>query len=131
MGWTNPRTWTTGELVSASMLNEQLRDNISYLKDIALVTITSDVSVTGTAFMDIVSAGAITYAATPILIEFYAVRVTAGGTDTMVISLMDGATDLGRVLALPPSVQANPCSVAVKLTPTAALQGFEIGRAHV
>lgn len=33
MAWVAPRTWTTGELVTAAMLNEQIRDNENYLKD--------------------------------------------------------------------------------------------------
>jgi len=33
MGWTSPRTWVTGEIVTAAMLNEQLRDNFLYLGD--------------------------------------------------------------------------------------------------
>lgn len=33
MAWTTPRTWTTNELVTAAMLNEQVRDNENYLKD--------------------------------------------------------------------------------------------------
>lgn len=28
MAWTTPRTWTTGEVVTAAMLNEQVRDNL-------------------------------------------------------------------------------------------------------
>lgn len=32
MGWTAPRTWTTAEIVTASHLNEQVRDNEVYLK---------------------------------------------------------------------------------------------------
>lgn len=33
MAWTTPRTWVAGEVVTASMMNEQVRDNLSYLKD--------------------------------------------------------------------------------------------------
>ena len=33
MAWTTPRTWTTGELVTAAQMNEQVRDNETYLKD--------------------------------------------------------------------------------------------------
>lgn len=33
MAWTSPRTWTTGETVTAAMMNEQVRDNSAYLKD--------------------------------------------------------------------------------------------------
>ena len=32
MAWTNPRNWTTGELVTAALLNEQWRDNINELR---------------------------------------------------------------------------------------------------
>lgn len=31
MAWTAPRTWVTGEVVTASMLNEQIRDNMAYM----------------------------------------------------------------------------------------------------
>jgi hypothetical protein len=30
--WTTPRTWTTGEVVTASMLNTHLRNNLDWLK---------------------------------------------------------------------------------------------------
>lgn len=33
MAYTAPRTWATSELVTAAMLNEQVRDNEIYLKD--------------------------------------------------------------------------------------------------
>lgn len=37
MAWTNPRTWNTGELVTASLLNTHLRDNLNYLyQEVAL-----------------------------------------------------------------------------------------------
>lgn len=32
MAWTTPRTWIPGELVTATMMNEQIRDNMSILK---------------------------------------------------------------------------------------------------
>src|SRR5262245_7568818 len=31
MAWTTPRTWVAGELVTASMLNTHLRDNLNFL----------------------------------------------------------------------------------------------------
>lgn len=31
MAWTTPKTWTVDELVTASMLNTHLRDNLNYL----------------------------------------------------------------------------------------------------
>lgn len=29
--WTTPRTWVSGELVTASMMNTHVRDNLNYL----------------------------------------------------------------------------------------------------
>lgn len=34
MGWTTPRTWTTSEVVTASMLNAHFRDNLLVLKTV-------------------------------------------------------------------------------------------------
>jgi len=33
MAWTDPRTWVADETVTAAQLNEQIRDNETYLKD--------------------------------------------------------------------------------------------------
>ena len=35
MAWTDPQTWAAGNPVTAAELNEQLRDNMTYLKDVA------------------------------------------------------------------------------------------------
>ena len=32
MAWTAPMTWSTGPIVTAAHLNEQIRDNVTYLK---------------------------------------------------------------------------------------------------
>jgi len=36
LAWTTPRTWTTGELVTAAMMNTHVRDNENYLYDALL-----------------------------------------------------------------------------------------------
>lgn len=33
MSWTTPRTWTTGDTITAALLNTHLRDNLNYLYD--------------------------------------------------------------------------------------------------
>lgn len=54
MAWTAPRTWTTGELVTAAFLNTHLRDNLSYLAGFASDTETQDVNgFTNTAYADL------------------------------------------------------------------------------
>lgn len=40
MGWTTPRTWAVGEVVTASMLNTHVRDNELYLADPDRVRVT-------------------------------------------------------------------------------------------
>jgi hypothetical protein len=37
MGWTAPRTWVAGEIVTASIMNSAVRDNLSYIKGIGQV----------------------------------------------------------------------------------------------
>lgn len=43
MAWTTPRTWTTGELVTAALLNTHLRDNFNVTMP-ALVTAAGDIA---------------------------------------------------------------------------------------
>jgi hypothetical protein len=58
--WTLPRTWATGEIVTAAMLNQYLRDELDYLKarPVARVTdLDGTVSNTSsTSFVDITGA---------------------------------------------------------------------------
>lgn len=49
MVFTTPRTWVTNELVTAAMLNEQIRDNLSYLLTPASFFITSSATLTTTS----------------------------------------------------------------------------------
>ena len=50
MGWTAPRTWIAGELVTAAMMNTHVRDNLSYLSSsylpLAGGTMTGDLTLT-------------------------------------------------------------------------------------
>lgn len=45
MAWTNPRTWTASEVVTAAIMNTHVRDNLSYLKDSP--TFDGDPTITG------------------------------------------------------------------------------------
>jgi hypothetical protein len=60
--WTTPRTWATGDLVTAADMNTHLRDNLLYLKDATrfnAVVSDSTYSSTQQAFVD-VDSGALT-----------------------------------------------------------------------
>jgi hypothetical protein len=43
MVWTTPRTWSTGEIVTAAQLNTHLRDDLNYLYDNRVVKIAESV----------------------------------------------------------------------------------------
>jgi hypothetical protein len=50
MAWVSPRTWTTGEIVTAAQLNEQLRDNLNAIGAHARLYKTANQLFTGTTF---------------------------------------------------------------------------------
>ena len=46
MAWTTPRTWVTGEVVTAALMNTHVRDNTRYLKGLeGAVTIEDDINI--------------------------------------------------------------------------------------
>lgn len=53
--WTQPITWEVDQLVDEGHLNEQVRDNLEWLKDppTASVTLAANVATTSTAFVDV------------------------------------------------------------------------------
>jgi len=55
--WSTPRSWSVGELVSASLLNTHLRDNLEFLKTpptaAYILNETSDYTTTSTAFVNV------------------------------------------------------------------------------
>ncbi|RMF81298.1 MAG: hypothetical protein D6737_05470 [Chloroflexi bacterium] len=55
--WSPPRTWVTGELVTADILNTHIRDNLDFLKDppTALATLDeiANYTTTSTTFVDV------------------------------------------------------------------------------
>lgn len=126
MAWTDPRTWVTGEVVTAAIGNQHWRDNLRYLEDLAYVEFTSNVSITGTSFVDVVSSGPITYEAAPIVIEFSCVRFQVGASGGCNLHLRDGATDLGQLVVGPTSSQEEAVLVMRRLTPTAASHTYVI-----
>src|SRR3954469_24614103 len=55
--WTQPRSWSVGELTTAALMNQHLRDNLDWLKTPpqGVYTSPSLVSVTSTSMVDILS----------------------------------------------------------------------------
>ena len=52
--WITPRTWTTGELITAAIMNAHIRDNLNALfSPVAnIASITTDITETSTSFVD-------------------------------------------------------------------------------
>lgn len=54
MAWTAPRTWTTGELVTAAMMNSHVRDNLLFLSTFGVEGPDQDINgFTNTAYADL------------------------------------------------------------------------------
>lgn len=128
MAWTTATTRATGFGVTAAVWNAELVDNMNFLKRVAYVEFTADVSVTATSVgtaNQIVSAGAITYEASPHLIEFYCPRATNAAVVNHLI-LRDGTTVLGTLLSNAASANVAGVYARRDLTPTAASHTYNI-----
>lgn len=126
MAWSTPRTWVNGEIPTQTEFNTDVRDNMRELwHEVAYVEFTADVAsttATEAAPLDIVSSGARTYVANPLLIEFFCVRAN----HSVRISLWDDVTDLGRWWASDAATDSqNPIFLARRLTPTAASHTYK------
>jgi hypothetical protein len=126
MAWTDPESYTLDQLVGVTEMHK-IRDNMRELwHEIAYVEFTADVSTaaaTEAAPLDVVSSGAITYVANPIMIEFWTPGVTINGTGG--INLWDASTDLGRWdHAI--SAAGHALHLLRRLTPTAASHTYKV-----
>lgn len=122
MAWTLPTTRATGDLVTASIWNTDLVNNLKALKTfVTEVEFTSDVTTTATTegtAATVVSAGAVTYLAMPTTIEFFAPAHDRDTSTHGIFTLFDGATVLGIIARGQIGTQA--IGGRRNLTPTAA-----------
>jgi hypothetical protein len=100
-------------------------------EEIAYVEFTSNVSITGTGAVDIVSSGAITYTATPIIIEFWCRAATAGPSANLRLLFMDGATELARMAAWATNFTEQDVYAKRRLTPSAASHTYKFAGQNV
>ena len=124
MAWTDPPSYTNGQIITQTDLHVGLRDNMRELDhQIAFVPFTSDVSTTTS--IDVVSAGAITYAAVPHVIEFMCISVTFNSASAY-LALFDGSTDLGIMVHPGAGGGDMGGTYRQRLTPTAASHTYKI-----
>jgi hypothetical protein len=86
MGWTTPRTWSTGEVVGATDMNTHVRDNLTYLfnrpADVDKVDNAASYTTTSTSFTDINATNlgiTMTVASGKVLLLFSGVCSVTGG----------------------------------------------------
>lgn len=124
----------TASLVDVAELNA-LNNSLRFLKEVAYVEFTSDVSVTATTEAtgnSVVSAGAITFEAVPHMIEFFAPGArpdNAAAGRVLHLILYDSTTALGELAAPQTPAAANdnqPVFLARRLTPTAASHTYNV-----
>jgi hypothetical protein len=130
--WTLPRTWATGEIVTAAMLNQYLRDELDYLKARPVARV-SDLdgtvsNTTSTTFVDITGATAsiTTSGSSRLKIEASGVwNMTAGAYNGFITVDIDGvnigdATN-GIIKGYATHIGANAGVWALTFTTTAAV----------
>jgi len=109
MSWTDPKTWAVGEVVTANLLNEQVRDNLTALKTTNsaqyLLDESTDYTTTSTSFADVDAtkfSHTITTTGGDVLIGFNASIKMSGGSLPVYFDVdMDGtrvASDDGIVI---------------------------------
>ena len=129
MAWhSSIATRSSGYGVTATNWND-LVDNLNYLAEVNYTEFTADVSITATTVgtaNQIVSSGAITYTADPILIEFFCGRFNAPANPVQVI-LRDGTTVLGTITQIAANATVTPFYAPPRrLTPTAASHTYNV-----
>jgi hypothetical protein len=125
MAWTDPVNFAEPQIVDETDLN-LMQDNIrESWHEVAYVEFTADVTSTAVeaTATDIVSSGALTYVANPIIIEFFTVEAFSPVTGA--INLWDASTDLGR-LTNAGAWGTGPLHLVKRLTPTAASHTYKI-----
>ena len=126
--WTTPRTWVTSELVSASLLNTHLRDDMKAVETIDYVEITSNVSVTATTegtANTVITGTSQAYAAEKMWVEFWCPEASPGGSNQNVtMVLLEGSTVSGQWQAArspsAASYENNAVFMRRLITPSAA-----------
>jgi hypothetical protein len=94
MGWTNPRTFVTGEVETAAIFNAHLRDNLNFLKSgVALSNEITSSSAAVSAETVLATQAFTADGSTLVAIEFtFNNLLKTVGTDNFLITLFDGAT---------------------------------------
>ena len=127
MAWTAPRTYVTGELIDATIANEQWRDNSKALAQLDYVEYTGNVSITATSegtADTVVTGTSKAYVAEKMWVEFFSPNATPQATTDARLNflLYEGATVRGifGYLETPGSATDDkPVLLRRRITPSA------------
>src|SRR5437870_3974674 len=96
--WTQPRSWSVGELTTAALMNQHLRDNLDWLKTPpqGVYTAPSLIVITSTTMVDILSPVTITSAGGAFLVGMQAGMSCSAATVIITFDLqVDGVSQGG------------------------------------
>jgi hypothetical protein len=98
--WTANRTWVAGEVVTAAIMNQYIRDNLDYLKARPLLDV-SDLdgtvsNTTSTSFVDITGASGDITSSTGRILCIATLTVSGNGANNSVYTFSVGGTDAGN-----------------------------------
>lgn len=138
MSWSTPRSWAAGEVVTGALLDQEVRDNLKSVEELAYNTYASNVTVSATAWAsanEVIHSGTLTYEAVPHIIEFECSRVSvpgASGANTLQLQVADASTRLGIASLILNSAGAGgvemqvPVRISFRVTPTAGSHEYRI-----
>lgn len=86
MAWTDPRTWTIGELVTKAILDTHIRDNLNFLKG-AIDAGLNYLRRQGNSATNWTSAGTTTYTPTAPLVQMGSASVTLSNQSTAAFTI--------------------------------------------
>lgn len=98
MPWITPKTWATGELVTAADLNTHVRDNLDTLKNPpgGIVTLSSNITTNSGSFVDVTGASVtLTPGGGDVFVSFAGTYVRVGNYDGEVmfdVAIVDGGS---------------------------------------
>jgi hypothetical protein len=137
MTWTTPQTWVAGSVVSAAQLNEQLRDNLTYLlsRPHQRIIRNAGYSTTSTSFVDIDSTNlsiTLTLSSGAVLVGLEAnVSYDAGGGSRPVFDItIDGARYANAVATGLGGITGPSGAFTAHLSFTVLVVGLTVG-SHV
>ncbi len=93
--WTQPRSWSVGELTTAALMNQHLRDNLDWLKSppLGVHVVATSFVLTSTVLVDIMSPITITSAGGAFLVGLQCcVSASAASVNTSIDLHVDGVS---------------------------------------